>query len=119
MKNTIIGLVLSIFAVYPSSEGHTQVIVDGININELEFVKMCRVLTIHRLFSNKVLIEIDYGQAISKNDGRNSKVSDERTGKSRKFNSDMDAINYMENKTSKHSSKRIYPSFQYFSSLSN
>ena len=73
-----------------------QVIVEGININKLEKVKICQVVAQGKLFSKKVTITIDYGQEIKWSSNKGSQIRDEN-GEMRKFNTVIEAINYMEN----------------------
>ncbi|MBT1698361.1 hypothetical protein KK083_15835 [Fulvivirgaceae bacterium PWU4] len=53
----------------------------------------CELIGTARLFSNKVTIDIDFGEA--KNVWLDNRVRDEQTGKVRIFNSMVDALNYM------------------------
>ena len=78
------------------SQSQAQVIVDGVNINELEEVQVVQLVALGNLFSRKILITIDYGQFIKWGSNRGSVVTD-RKGDIKKFNSNMDAINYLEN----------------------
>lgn len=73
-----------------------QVVVEGININELENVQLCQVVARGKLFSNKVTITIDYGQEIKWASEKGSQVL-EKEGRRKKFNSVIAALNYMEN----------------------
>lgn len=71
-----------------------QVIVDGININEVEDIRVCQVLAIGKFLSEKVTILISYGQPI-RYGGEGSAVT-YPDGSVKTFNSVMHAINYME-----------------------
>lgn len=71
-----------------------QVIVEGININEVEDIRICELLATGKLFSRKVVITIDYGQNIIFG-AKGSRIMNE-DGKMRTFNSVMHAINFME-----------------------
>ncbi len=94
MKNIIIlGLVTSFLLV---NQAQSQVIVDGVNINEKQEVKVVQLVAYGNLFSRKVTITIDYGQHIKWGTNRGSIVTDKR-GDIRAFNSNIDAINYLEN----------------------
>lgn len=73
-----------------------QVVVDGVNINELEEVKICQVVASGRMFSNKVVITIDYGQQIRWASTKGSQVKD-KDGKLKVFNSVIAVLNHMEN----------------------
>lgn len=79
-----------------SNELRAQVVVEGVNINEIETVKLCQVVARGKLFSNKVTITIDYGQEIKWASEQGTQVLD-NNGKRKKFNSVIDALNYMEN----------------------
>ena len=70
-----------------------QVNVDGIDINRLDHVKYIELVSISRFLSNKVVISIDYGQAVRI--GENQRIKD-RKGKNRTFNSVIDALNFMD-----------------------
>ena len=90
MKKIILSALLAL-----STIGlYSQVIVDDININELEDVYHCQLVARGRLFSNKVTITIDYGQFIKWSKGKGSIIKGQ-DGKAKKFNSVMDAINFM------------------------
>ena len=54
----------------------------------------CELVGIQRGFSNKVTVEIDYGQE-SKLFSRDQRIMDRRTGKPKVFNSMIDAMNSM------------------------
>lgn len=69
-----------------------QVNVDGIDINKLEFVKFIELVAQQRLFSNKVVIRIDYGQLTR--GGEIQRIIG-KDGKNKKFNSPIDALNFM------------------------
>lgn len=71
-----------------------QVIVENININEVEDIRVCKLLATQKWFSNKVVITIDYGQNIIWG-AEGSRVLG-ADGKMRTFNSVMHAINFME-----------------------
>jgi hypothetical protein len=53
----------------------------------------CRLESTGRLFSNKVTIEVDFGD--SRRVFGDYRLRDEETGKLKKFNSITDALNYM------------------------
>lgn len=73
-----------------------QVFVENVNINELEEVVYCQVVATGKLFSNKVKINIDYGQH-SKFLGKKNSTVNGPDGKAIKFNSLFAAINFMAN----------------------
>lgn len=78
-----------------SSRLSAQVVVDGVNINNLEQISMIRMIAQERFFSNKVSVFIDYGQSINGGARSRMEVVDPRTDKRIKFNSVMHAVNYM------------------------
>ena len=71
-----------------------QVIVENININEVEDIRVCELLATQKFLSRKVVITINYGQNIVWG-AEGSRVLGE-DGKMRTFNSVMHAINFME-----------------------
>lgn len=92
MKSFLLTLVF----VATSTLGFAQVVVDGVNINNLDEVQMIRMIAQERFMSNKVTVFIDYGQAITGLGGRNQmEVIDPRTDKRVRFNSVMHAVNYL------------------------
>jgi hypothetical protein len=90
---TLITILITIFL---SIQLSAQVIIDGVNINELEDVHIVQLLAKGSLFSNKVSIVVDYGQFKKWNDAKGSKFLD-KDGKKKKFNTVIEAINFMEN----------------------
>ncbi|MCY7310514.1 MAG: hypothetical protein LH619_07020 [Chitinophagaceae bacterium] len=54
----------------------------------------CKMLATGRLLSNKVTIDIDFGEE-RKLFGGDTRLKDEETGKLKKFNSVTDAMNYL------------------------
>jgi len=54
----------------------------------------CKMVATGRLLSNKVTIDIDFGEE-RKLFGGDTRLKDEETGKLRKFNSVTDAMNYL------------------------
>lgn len=53
----------------------------------------CELISLHKLFSTKVMISVDYGQETRFLE--DTTLKDEQTGKSKLFNSIVDALNYM------------------------
>jgi hypothetical protein len=53
----------------------------------------CRLMTQNRLFSNKVNIDVDYGD--ERKFFSDNRMRDEETGKIKKFNTVVDALNYL------------------------
>ncbi len=94
MKKLMLLITLS-FLFY-SFQAEAQVIVNGVNINEIEEVKICRVVARSVGFSNKVTITIDYGQDIKWANVRGTRVT-RPDGTIEVFNSLIGALNYMEN----------------------
>ncbi len=54
----------------------------------------CEVVVTARAFSNKVTVAVDYGQE-TRMFSSDAKLRDEETGKFKRFNSAMDAMNYL------------------------
>lgn len=73
----------------------SQVVVDGVNINNLEEVSMVRMIVQNRFLSNRVTVFIDYGQSIGGAPRERMEVVDPRTDKRIQFNSVMHAVNFM------------------------
>lgn len=55
----------------------------------------CEMVAQGRLFSNKITIDLDFGEGKSFWSFKDTRVKDELTGKVRKFKSTVDALNYM------------------------
>jgi len=72
-----------------------QVVVDGVNINNLEEVAMVRMIAQERFLSNKVTIFIDYGQSVQGGSRQRMEVINPADGKRIRFNSVMHATNYL------------------------
>jgi len=89
MKYLLIGAFLLFL-----NSSYSQVIVEGVNINELEDVVYCQVIATGKLFTKKVKINIDYGQESKFFGKQNSSVKDAE-GKDIKFNSVFAAVNYL------------------------
>lgn len=53
----------------------------------------CRLVSINKLFSNKVNIDVDFGD--ERKFFTDNRLRDEETGKVKKFNTVVDALNYM------------------------
>jgi hypothetical protein len=69
-----------------------QVVVNDVNINELEHVQYVELLGVQRLLSNKIVVNVDYGQP--RRIFREPRIKDGR-GRNMKFNSMIDALNFM------------------------
>jgi len=78
-----------------STAAYSQVVVDGVNINNLEQVSMIRMIAQERFLSTKVTIFIDYGQSIQGGSRQRMEVISPRDGKRVRFNSVMHAVNYL------------------------
>lgn len=89
-------LVFVFLLLFSLNKIRAQVVVEGVNINNIENVQLCQVVARGKLFSNKVTITIDYGQEIKWASEKGSQVLD-KEGKKKKFNSVIAALNYMEN----------------------
>ena len=83
------------FVLAASTASFAQVVVDGVNINNLAEVNMIRMIAQERFLSNRVTIFIDYGQSISGGARNRMEVIDPRTDKRIQFNSVMHAVNYL------------------------
>lgn len=92
MKKLFLALALFFAA---STAAFSQVVVDGVNINNLEEVSMIRMIAQERFLSTKVTIFIDYGQSIQGGSRQRMEVINPRDGKRVKFNSVMHAVNYL------------------------
>jgi hypothetical protein len=55
----------------------------------------CELIAQGRLFSNKITIDIDFGEGRSFFRLKDTRVKDEITGKVKKFKSTVDALNYL------------------------
>ncbi|WP_116124286.1 hypothetical protein [Lewinella sp. IMCC34183] len=75
--------------------GFSQVVVDGVNINNLQEVQMIRMIAQERFLSNKVTIFVDYGQSINGGSRNRMEVIDPNNGDRIRFNSVMHAVNYL------------------------
>ncbi|MEM6398327.1 MAG: hypothetical protein AAF741_18390 [Bacteroidota bacterium] len=73
----------------------SQVVVNGVNINNLEEVTFVRLIVQERFLSNQVVVFVDYGQSVQGAPRRNREVINPRDGKRIKFNSAIHAVNYM------------------------
>lgn len=78
-----------------STAAFSQVVVDGVNINNLEEVNMIRMIAQERFLSNRVTIFIDYGQSVQGGARQRMEVINPRDGKRIRFNSVMHATNYL------------------------
>lgn len=93
MKKLFFALLLLVGATTAAS---AQVVVDGVNINNLQEVQMIRMIAQERFLSNRVTIFIDYGQSIRGVNMRNQmEVINPADGKRIRFNSVMHATNYL------------------------
>jgi|AntRauTorckE5430_2_1112549.scaffolds.fasta_scaffold01780_5 hypothetical protein len=92
MKKLIFAFLLLAGATTAAS---AQVVVDGVNINNLEEVSMIRMIAQERFLSNNVTIFIDYGQSIQGGMRNRMEVINPRDEKRIKFNSVMHASNYL------------------------
>lgn len=73
----------------------SQVVVDGVNINNIEEVAMVRMIAQERFLSNRVTIFIDYGQSLNGNNRQRMEVINPRDDKRMRFNSVMHAVNFL------------------------
>jgi hypothetical protein len=94
MKKLILLFALALSFSF-STQLSAQVVVDGVNINNLNQISMIRMIAQERLLSNKVVVFIDYGQSINGGARNRMEVVDPRTDDRINFNSVMHAVNYM------------------------
>ena len=94
MKKLLFSLLLVCGAISASSLS-AQVVVDGVNINNLQEVQMIRMIAQERFLSSRVTIFIDYGQSIGGASRQRMEVIDPRDDKRIRFNSVMHAVNYL------------------------
>jgi hypothetical protein len=92
MKKLIFAFILAIAATTTAS---AQVVVNGVNINNLEQVSMIRMIAQERFLSSKVTIFIDYGQSVKGGSRRTMEVINPQDGERIRFNSVMHAVNYL------------------------
>jgi hypothetical protein len=107
MKKLIFACLLAIAATTTAS---AQVVVNGVNINNLEEVSMIRMIAQERFLSNKVTIFIDYGQSIQGGGRNNMEVINPQDGKRIRFNSVMHAVNYLIDNGWKYVEAMVLPS---------
>jgi hypothetical protein len=86
---------LFVFLFIFGATASAQVVVDGVNINNLEEVAMIRMIAQERFLSNKVTIFIDYGQSVQGGSRQRMEVISPNDGDRIKFNSVMHAVNYL------------------------
>lgn len=92
MKKLLFAL---LFVFGAGAAASAQVVVDGVNINNLEQIQMIRMIAQERFLSNKVTIFIDYGQSIQGGGRRQMEVINPADDKRIRFNSVMHAVNYL------------------------
>lgn len=92
MKKVLFSLA---FLLGLATSASAQVVVDGVNINNIEQVQMIRMIAQNRFLSNNVSIFIDYGQSIGGLGRQQMEVNDPTTGKRVRFNSVMHAVNFL------------------------
>jgi hypothetical protein len=74
----------------------SQVIIDGVDINQLPDVEYCELLGVGKLFSAKMNISIDYGQKRKFLGKKNFYITD-KDGKKVIFFSMIEGLNFMNN----------------------
>jgi hypothetical protein len=57
--------------------------------------QFCELTAQGRIFSNKITIDIDFGEGRSMFSFKDTRIKDELSGKVRKFKSTVDALNYL------------------------
>ena len=92
MKKLIFAFLLLLGA---STAATAQVVLDGVNNNNLAEVAMIRMNAQDRFLSNKVTIFIDYGQSVQGGSRQRMEVINPADGKRIRFNSVMHATNYL------------------------
>lgn len=78
-----------------ASNAHSQLIVDGFNLNYKKDLKVIHMIVYYNIFNSEATVRIDYGQKIKWTIGQTSSVINEE-GDKIEFNSKIDAINYLE-----------------------
>lgn len=78
-----------------NTAAYSQVVVDGVNINNLEQVSMIRMIAQERFLSNTVTIFIDYGQSIQGGNRNRMEVINPQDGNRMRFNSVMHGVNFL------------------------
>ena len=86
MKKVILGVMLMMFVV----AGHTQVVINDININELD-IEYVELVGRSKLNPTKIKVIVDYGQPFS----FKSQAIRGVNGNKAAFNSMIDALNFM------------------------
>ncbi|MEM7574662.1 MAG: hypothetical protein AAF433_17285 [Bacteroidota bacterium] len=81
--------------VFVSQAAYSQVVVNGVNINNLEEVTMVRLIVQERFLSNQVVVFVDYGQGVQGAPRRAREVINPSDGRRIRFNSTMHAVNFM------------------------
>jgi len=107
MKKLIFAFLLAIAATTTAS---AQVVVNGVNINNLEEVSMIRMIAQERFLSSKVTIFIDYGQSVKGGSRRTMEVINPQDGQRIRFNSVMHAVNYLIDNGWKYVESMVLPS---------
>lgn len=88
-------LLAAAFVLTASTAAFSQVVVDGVNINNLEQVQMIRMIAQERFLSTKVNIFVDYGQSVAGLSRSRMEVNNPQDGERIKFNSVMHAVNFL------------------------
>lgn len=107
MKKLLFAFMLAIAATTTAS---AQVVVNGVNINNLEEVSMIRMIAQERFLSSKVTIFIDYGQSVRGGSRRTMEVINPQDGERIRFNSVMHAVNYLIDNGWKYVEAMVLPS---------
>lgn len=87
MKKLVLALMLGLFSLV----GNTQVLVDGVNINEMD-IKYVELVGRAKLNPTKIKVILDYGQPFT----FASQAIRGAQGEKAAFNSMIDALNFME-----------------------
>ena len=91
MKAIVVGLLLCLLITYQAS---AQVFVDGVNIND-QTITYCQLIGINRTSLTGTRIWVDYGQPKFAANSFNLQVISGEERKAIKFNSVVDALNFM------------------------
>ena len=92
-KNLLLLLLfLPLFKANAQSQEPTTKIIEKISGDGIYY---CELMGIGRFMSNKVTVTIDYGQETKFFSPEDQRIKDESTGRAQKFNSMIDAMNYM------------------------
>ena len=87
-------LVFILLLMFSALSMHSQT-TDSVKIQEPVKYEYCEIVGSKALLSSKIIIEIDFGQKVSLFDQYEKRVLKDDNGEPIKFNSMIDALNYM------------------------